>query len=172
MIRMNGRNILSKILDTEITMIKDYETNSKPISILYNKFKDKYRLPINYFRYIKSNPEVNFYLTPEEKYEYLGSWLNKLSNEYIGFTKTEYDLYMIITLENQYYDIKKSGHYIDDGCICVDCKDKRNKYLEIVKNGMVKPDLNLVHIDNEFNLTHFYFSKLFLSKWRYNPNVI
>lgn len=158
-LRMNDSNkwgeILSRILDTEITIVKDYETDLKPISILYNKFKEEYRLPVNYFRLIESDPEVNFYLTPEEKYKYLNSWVNKLSDEYIGFTRKEYDLYMKITLENQYYDIKKSGHYIDDGCVCTDCKEKRNKYLEIVKNGVSKPDFSIIHSNNEFQTNTF-----------------
>ncbi len=142
--------ILKKILGTEITIVKDYETEKKPIGYLYNNFKLEYKLPYNYYKMIESDKELNFYLTPKEKEEYLKTWSNKLGVEHKGFTLQEYDFYLKISNENQFYEITKSGHYLDDGCNCDECNGKRKKFLFNIKNNIENHDLkNIIHT-NQF----------------------
>ena len=126
--------ILTNILGTEIKIIKDYETQNKLISDLYIKFKNEYKLPYNYYKLFEDNSELNFYLTKQEKNIYMNKWLNNTTTIYTSFTKYEYDFYMKISNENKFYDIKKSGHYFDNGCICDMCFKYRKQIIEDIKN--------------------------------------
>jgi len=141
-------NILSGILETEITIIKDYETDNKQIGKLYNAFKEIYFLPENYYNLIKSDKELYYYLDEKEREDYFSKWKNKLTEHYFGFSKSEFNFYMGITMENQFYDIKKSGHYLDDGCLCAICFEKRNSYLTNLKNNLYNQVFtNIIHND-------------------------
>jgi len=74
-------NILSIILQTEIVLISDYKTETKGIGELYNRFKNEYKLPINYFENIKTCKYFNFYYNEEERNAYLNIWAKKLNHE-------------------------------------------------------------------------------------------
>lgn len=119
-------NILTKLLGTEINLICDYETSNKDINILYEKFKSEYKLPFNFFKLIEENDELKFYMNFNDRYEYLNKWNKNMSGLYKSFTQIEFDFYNKISLENKFYEIKKSGHYFDDGCLCLDCSNNRS----------------------------------------------
>jgi len=136
LIDSNSWNIfLSDILNTEIVLVNDYQTDKKELGTLYKKFKEEYRLPQNFFEEIKNCKYFNFYYSEEERNVYLASWENKLCAPISPYTKEEYELYMTISLENQVnFDIQFE-HYIDNGCLCKGCSNKRKEIFFKAKEG-------------------------------------
>jgi len=128
-------NILSTILKTDIVMIVDYKTETKEIGELYNRFKSEYRLPKNYFENIKNCKYLNFYYSEEERKKYLMTWSNRLCQEKVPYTKDEFKFYMSLCLENQYINDIQLEHYIDNGCFCKLCNDKRKDIFFKAKRG-------------------------------------
>lgn len=126
--------ILTTILDTPITMIRDNETSEKELKDLYAKFKSKYLLPYNFFNEIENSLQLNSYYSTEEKYEYLNEWSKKLTGIFKPFTSTEYLFYTRLCSDNQLYFQKLHGNYKDDGCMCNVCKYKRSIAIESIKN--------------------------------------
>ena len=124
--------ILNKILGIEIKILKDYQTQNKNIGILYKQFKDEYKLPYNYFQLIQNLDEFNYYLNEDEKKEYLNEWNKKIIGIYSPFTNIEFEFYNKISYDNQFYSIKKCEHYFDNGCICKECFDSRDKIIKII----------------------------------------
>jgi len=139
-------DILSSILQTEIIVISDYKTSSKGIADLYKRFKNEYRLPINFFELIKECKYLNFYYNEEERKKYLNIWENKKCEEYTPYTKEEYKFYMNLCLENQYINDIQIEHYIDNGCFCKFCKEKRKEIFFKAKNG-VKNFEKIIHAE-------------------------
>lgn len=136
--------ILSTILRTEITIIRDYERKNLPLADLYQKFKDNYILPINFVDYLKNDRCLSFYLTPTERQEYIQRWANKSGPAVQYLSTNEYKIYSVITDENQSCIDIESEHYFDDGCICKGCSKMRKLVLTQIKNG-VKPTTRLSH---------------------------
>ena len=128
--------ILSEILGTEIIIINDYETNNKIIGSLYSRFKNEYKLPINYLEIIKNDKYLTFYYSEEERIKYLNLWSNKLSEPVISYTDSEYLFYVNLNLENQFYNDLQLEHYIDNGCLCKGCSFKRGQIFEKAKKGI------------------------------------
>ena len=142
--------ILSKILGTEIIIINDYETNNKVIGKLYSRFKNEYKLPINYFEMIKNDKYLLFYYSEEERNNYLNIWKNKLSESILPYTESEYLFYVNLNLENQVYCDFQSEHYIDNGCLCKGCLFKRRQIFEKAKKGIIiKEKINHNEIVND-----------------------
>ena len=128
-------NILSTILQTEIIIISDYKTETKSIGNLYKKFKNEYKLPVNYYENIKTCKYFNYYYNEEERNNYLNTWNKNLEEECIPYTVGEFDFYMNLCLENQYINDIQVDHYIDNGCFCELCKIKRRDIFFRAKNG-------------------------------------
>jgi len=142
--------ILSEILSTEIIIVPDYETNNKIIGGLYSKFKNEYKLPINYFDNIKNDKYLMFYYSEEERNSYLNLWANKLHEPVLSYTESEYLFYVNLNLENQIYNDVQSEHYIDNGCLCKGCSLKRKNIFEKAKKGIIiKEKINHTEIINE-----------------------
>jgi hypothetical protein len=131
-------NILSTIFKTDIIIITDYTTDNKGIGQLYNRFKLEYKLPINYLDNIKNCKYFNIYYNEEERKKYLELWNNKLSDTVIPYTEQEYKFYMNLCLENQYINDIQNEHYIDNGCFCKLCTNKRRDIYFKAKNGEKK----------------------------------
>ena len=128
-------NILSTILQTEVILISDYKTETKGIGELYKKFKNEYKLPVNYYENIKKCKYFNLYYNEEERNNYLNTWNTKLDDEFISYTSDEFDFYMNLCLENQYINDIQVEHYIDNGCFCKCCNNKRRDIFFRAKNG-------------------------------------
>jgi hypothetical protein len=128
-------NILTFLLGNEICIVTDYETENKPINDLYKKFKQEYRLPVNYLEIIKKCKYFQYYYSPEEKLEYLNSWDKKLTKQKEHFKENEYRLYEKISVENMNYNSIQFEHYIDNGCLCPLCSTKRAEILKKHKAG-------------------------------------
>lgn len=130
-------NILSNLLETEIVIINDYETNNKVIKDVYAKFKEEYKIPYNLFELIKNDKYLNYYYSVDEIKIYMDEWSTKINNSniWISYNEKEYDLYLKITIENQCKNLIQYNHYIDIGCLCKLCSNKRNLIKEKAKKG-------------------------------------
>lgn len=139
--------ILTKLLQTELIIVKDYESTNKEIKDLYLRFKNEYKIPINFINeYIQNDTYLNYYYSEVEKQQYINEWLQKITpNIYIPFTKEEYKLYEEITMENCHLDYIQQNHYLDEGCICNSCRIKRNKVCELIKQNQQTPTTKVWH---------------------------
>jgi hypothetical protein len=128
-------SIISNILRNDIIIIYDYKTENKGIGELYKRFKNEYKLPINYLELIKNCKYFNFYYNESERNNYLALWSQKLDINFTPYTEIEYKFYINLCLENQYiYDIQLD-HYIDNGCFCKYCTNKRKEIFFKAKAG-------------------------------------
>lgn len=128
--------ILTKLLQTEITIIRDYETKDKDIGATYKKFKDAYILPANFFLMIENDKYLSLYYSQAERKEYLEMWRKKSStNVFDHYSQTEYNFYVNLYMENQFYNDLQFEHYIDCGCLCSNCSMKRTELLQKARRG-------------------------------------
>jgi len=127
--------ILSNIFKTDIVLINDYSTDSKDINILYKKFKSEYKLPLNYLEIIKNCKYFHFYNSENEKNEYIKKWSLIVVDDYVGYSKEEYNFYVNLYLENQYINDIQKRHYIDNNCYCINCSKKRCELFFKAKSG-------------------------------------
>jgi len=118
-------DILTRIFDIKICIVKDYESSNKPIRDLYSNFKATYRIPTNLLDEIMECKYLNYYLSPSEKNEYYNKWMQLSCGYFNAFTSDQYFVYNELTIENCHIDYVQSNHYMDDGCICKACVLKR-----------------------------------------------
>jgi len=152
--------ILFNIFGIPIYTVKEYETNKKPISTLFKSFKNVYKLPINFF-YEINNDKLNYYLSTDEKNNYINKWRNNLTDYFTPFSKEEYNFYSKISSENQiYFNIQKK-HYMDEGCHCSLCSIKRNNLLTKIKNKQLITESEfIIHSKNKkINKNNFVIQK-------------
>jgi hypothetical protein len=147
---MHWKDILTKILKTPIYIIHDYQTVNKNIGKLYEKFKNEYRIPLNYYKLIENDKMLDIYLNPDEKNKYFRNWFEKITFEYIPFTDLEYNFYNKISEENKFYCANTSNlHYNDDGCVCISCRNKRNVVIYNLINN-IEQKIYIRHLYDEF----------------------
>lgn len=133
---LNWGNILSTIFGFKICIIKDYESNNKPIKDLYNNFKRQYKVPRNFLNGIMKCKYLNYYYSEEEKNMYYNEWLTKSTDDIIGYNLEQYKLYEEITIENSYVDYVQMDHYMDEGCVCKACNIKRAEIALKIMRGI------------------------------------
>jgi hypothetical protein len=144
--------ILSKLFNVQVVIINDYFTSNKPLGNKYKAFKEKYKLPLNYYELLENDKNLLFYLNSTERTNYLQSWADKIHNETVfPFSNNEYVLYLDITLKNQFYDKIETNHYIDNGCICKACDMKRKEIYCKALNGECITD-RIIHNQCVLNL--------------------
>jgi hypothetical protein len=130
------KDIFKKILQMDIYIVSDYETDNKNIKEVYKNFKTNYKIPKNFIDTIKNSPQFLFYNDIHERNEYLKTWENKsVSDEFTPFHIEEYDFYNKISMDNHYMNEIQDQHYIDCGCSCIACDRKRKILLEKAKRG-------------------------------------
>ena len=132
------RDIFKKILQMDIYIVSDYETDNKNTNVkeVYKHFKTNYKIPKNFIDSIKNSPQFLFYNDINERNEYLKTWEEKSkTEEFIPFDTEEYDFYNKISIDNQYMNEIQDQHYIDCGCSCIACDRKRKILLEKAKRG-------------------------------------
>jgi hypothetical protein len=140
-LRMNDidewNKILTNIFKSNIVTIKDHETKNKSIGELYERFKKEYRIPYRHYLKIKESNNLKYYHSKEERENYLKSWEHKTEKKEITcYTKKEYDFYLNICIENKYYNNNiEWDHYIDNGCFCKYCTEKRKEIYFKAKSG-------------------------------------
>lgn len=139
-------SILKQVLNEEVQIVRDYETNNKKFGDLYRRFKELYKIPVNYLNAMRSCPHLKYYLTKREYEKYIEMWGNKSCVEFVAFTEVEHAFYKKICLDNQYQCDFQLDHYIDMGCLCKACVAKRIKIKERIKNGEKVSD-KIIHAD-------------------------
>jgi hypothetical protein len=127
--------ILSNILSTKIVIVNDYQTNNKPIKDMFKKFNEQYEIPENFFKMIENCPKLKYYYSPEEREEYLSIWNSKKTWYFEPFSDFEFELYEKISNENKYMIEVQQTHYLDEGCSCKACQNKRNILLSKIEKG-------------------------------------
>lgn len=128
--------ILREILNLQVYLVNDYQTENKMIKDVYNIFKINYRIPHHFLEIVKNSSSFNFYNDDNERKEYLKKWENKvIICEFRGFTEEEYIFYNKISVDNHYLNEIQQDHYIDCGCTCVACERKRKLLFEKLKRG-------------------------------------
>jgi hypothetical protein len=144
--------ILTPLLGYEIVIVNDYQTTNKVIGKLYEKFKKTYKIPSNLLDSIKNCKYLSYYYNEKERNEYLNTWQSKSTIYFETYTKEQYDVYLKICLENQYIPDLDSNHYIDVGCSCKLCSNKRQYIFQKAKNGVkITEKINHIELVNEFN---------------------
>ena len=144
--------ILTPLLGNEIVIVNDYQTTNKVIGKLYEKFKKTYKIPSNLLDSIKNCKYLSYYYNEKERNEYLNTWQSKSTIYFETYTKEQYDVYLKICLENQYIPDLDSNHYIDVGCSCKLCSNKRQYIFQKAKNGVkITEKINHIELVNEFN---------------------
>ena len=131
--------ILTRLLGEEIVIIKDYETSEKKINTLYHIFKSHYRIPSNLLEEFveKKDSHLDYYYSEKEKNEYIQEWGKKRGEPMVPFTRSEYELYMKITVENRKKSVIQTNHYMDLGCKCGVCDQKRSRIFDRAKRGEI-----------------------------------
>ena len=119
-------SILTSILGVKIKIIKDYQTCKKEIGELYNKFKEEYKVPLNYYHQLSQCKYLRYFLSEAEIEEYNNYWKVRTTEDYRGFTKDEYKLYTLVSNQNCTIVNVDLEHYIDEGCFCKHCFIKRD----------------------------------------------
>jgi hypothetical protein len=94
-------------------------------------------VPLNYIELISNCKYFNFYYSEVERNSYLNIWRNKLDNVFIPYSIDEYNFYVNLCLENQYINDIQIEHYIDNGCFCKACIDKRRNIFFRAKKGEI-----------------------------------
>lgn len=127
--------ILKDILNTNITIVKDYETEHKVIKDAYIIFKREYKIPINLFELIENDESLKYYYSELERNEYINMWTSKKIGSFTSYTVSEYTLYKSISNENIGYNPLQLNHYMDTGCTCRACNYKRTSIIQKINNG-------------------------------------
>lgn len=139
-------NILTKIFGFNIRIIKDYESSSKSIKDLYERFKMHYKIPTNFLNDVIKCKYLNYYYTQEEISIYHNEWLLKSTSETKSYNLEQYNLYKDITIENSHYDYVQFDHYMDEGCVCKACNLKRSEIASKIMRGIIVKE-RLVHVE-------------------------
>jgi len=139
-------NILTSILGSPITIVKDYETENKPLSSLFRNFKLFYKIPSNFLEDLKQDASMYYYFKDEEIAEYISLWELKQDAFHTSYTNDEFVFYTQLCLENQSQNIIQRKHYIDIGCLCVACSLKRSLLLSKAIRGEVITE-KIIHED-------------------------
>jgi len=71
-------NILSTLFNTKITIKNHNLTEKKEINLLYNDFKNVYKIPKSYLsKQLKKDASFKIYNSKKEQAEYIEKWLLK-----------------------------------------------------------------------------------------------
>jgi len=124
-----------QIMNIDIKIVKDYETESKTIKDTYIRFKQNYRIPGNLMELIKSDKSLQFYYSEHERNEYINSWTSKQCGNITTYTEQEYALYKLISRENIGHKVTHRNHYMDTGCTCRGCAYKRTELIKKIQSG-------------------------------------
>jgi hypothetical protein len=126
-------NILSKIFDIKIKLIKHNETSKKEsIGELYKVFNEKIYLTYYYYNLLKYNKSFMFYYSPNEQNDYLRKFNNKIKLQ--NFKIYDYELiehYYNTLIKNKAfekygYKVWMTNKYLISICNCLECYKKRN----------------------------------------------
>lgn len=165
--------VLSEIFNINIIIINDYKTENKVIGDIYNKFKNEYMLPSNFLEIVNNCKYLNYFYSEQEKKEYLDSWSENVVPEVTPYSLDQYNFYINLCMENQFYNNVQLEHYIDNGCFCNACSIKRSEnynkayngetiFAKMVHSDVVNEHVNKInlHIANKVNVVNNLISKI------------
>ena len=128
--------ILTNILNMDIVIVKDYQTENKVIGEVYKNFNEQYQIPCNLLETVTQCKYFNYYNSEIEKQNYLNKWNSKtVMLIFEPFSLEKYNFYKEISNENQFLNVIQRDHYLDHGCICNSCCYKRMQIISQIKNG-------------------------------------
>jgi hypothetical protein len=128
--------ILTNILNMDIVIVKDYQTENKVIGEVYKNFNEQYHIPCNLLETVTQCKYFNYYNSEIEKQNYLNKWNSKtVMSNFEPFSLEKYNFYKEISNENQFSNVIQRDHYLDHGCICNSCCYKRMQIISQIKNG-------------------------------------
>ena len=133
-------SILNTLLGIELKIIRDYETKEKRSKDIFQKFIENYKIPENLFELIKQDEQTTYYMNESDRTSYFNEWRKKTTSSFNYYTNKQYDFYLKISSENQNRSEVHADHYIDNGCICNSCFEKRFRLRDSVRNGETKPN--------------------------------
>jgi hypothetical protein len=137
--------ILTTILNIDIVIVKDYQTENKAIGEVYKRFNARYQIPYNLLETVLQCKYFNYYNSEIEKQNYSNKWNSKIvMSIFEPFSLEKYNFYKEITSENQFLNIIQRDHYLDHGCICNSCCYKRRQIFLKIKNGQ-QVDTKIIH---------------------------
>ena len=131
-------NILSFVFNGNLQIIPDNQTENKEFGEMYKEFKQKYKIPKNYYELIKKNEHFLFYYTPEEQQTYLKQFEGKVLNH--EYTPPE-NISIFPTIPKEIseeekkkyarvlHEINKANEPVVSNCTCDICKAKKNELL-------------------------------------------
>jgi hypothetical protein len=146
-------SLLTKLFGEPIYMVKDYESEQKKTIQLYRRFKQSYQIPKNVWERIMEDKEYQYYMNETERKRYEEKWREKRVHEQRPFfDDTEWRVYQEITYENKSPLTEEidGNHYLDMGCGCRICDQKRRRALFHLQMGQ-KVEERVVH-DEELKL--------------------
>jgi hypothetical protein len=75
------------------------------------------------------------YYSEEERQKYIDGWSSRKGGIFTSYTEDEYRFYIKLCLENQHTNDIQLEHYMDNGCLCSLCSNKRIKMFSNAKTG-------------------------------------
>ena len=127
------------MFNTELKIVADNQTENKDIGQIYKEFKQKYKIPKNYYEIIKNNPHFLFYYSAEEQREYLKQFHGKIID--IEYTPLSSDIQLYPSLNEEtseeekkkafknQYEINRANDPLFSNCACETCIIKKNAFL-------------------------------------------
>ena len=143
--------ILTTIFGFRIEIIKDYESDNKPIKDLYSLFKKEYKIPINFLDNEINNKYIQYYFSENEIKQYYSEWIGKSAPNFECYNFEQYKIYEQITIENSHIDTIQLDHYFDEGCVCKACSLKRADTVSKILRG-VEVKNRIVHMEAKTEL--------------------
>jgi hypothetical protein len=137
--------ILTTILNIDIVIVKDYQTENKAIGEVYKRFNERYQIPYNLLETVLQCKYFNYYNSDIEKQNYSNKWNSKtVMTSFDPFSLEKYNFYKEISSENQFLNVIQRDHYLDHGCICNSCCYKRRQIFLQIKSGQ-QVDTKIIH---------------------------
>jgi galactose-1-phosphate uridylyltransferase len=125
---------------------------------------------------------LDYYYSPQEKEKYLLEWNEKVTGPCKPFSFDEYNLYESISNENKYMDVIQANHYLDEGCMCNKCEEKRKNITHKILNGIevnerinhseTKNEIMTEKINNYFKITPSQKKAIINSKLQNMKNIV
>ena len=146
-------SILSTIFSKNICIVKDYQSNNKPIKDIYNTFNSLYKIPINLLNDIMKCKYLNYYYSSDELSSYYNEWKNKSTFSCNYYTLDQFNFYEELSIENSHINYIQIDHYLDEGCRCKACSIKRNEVSLKLLNGKHVSE-RIFHTEAKSELIH------------------
>jgi hypothetical protein len=107
--------------------------------------KSEYRIPSNRLREIEKSGFLEYYNNEEEIEVYISRWRSKEGEEVEGYSEAEYEWYKKVSDENKWIAAIQQHHYIDEGCECSLCEERRQQVVGRLERGEITNPRKIMH---------------------------